>query len=584
MDVKRHVLIIEPISKRLDIADGTSIFDALLALNYPIGTLCGGNGTCGKCMIKIPDYNSANLSEPTQNEIKALGEVKIKDGYRLACQTKIYGDSRIFLINALMSNKNRILVDSDMKSLGINEKISLRPLISSEFLIITPSTINNPQSDYTNLVNAILESKVHNISWDTKFNEINDGNFNIIKKLPKIMRENKGGITVYFKKDLKIVDKKSISRWDIYDVEKDDRTEKMFGLAVDIGTTTIVGYLINLTSGETASISALLNPQVGIGEDLISRIMYIKENDAIEKGKKIIVDAINQILQECCQKVGITAVDVKDITIVGNTGMHHMFFGIPSEYLAVSPYVPVFKSPINVKAESLGLMCSRNVNVYSPPVIAGFVGTDTIGCILSSRIDTYEKYSLLIDIGTNGELVLGNRNGLVTASCAAGSALEGAHISFGMRASDGAIETVSIDKETLEPSLGIIGETNPIGICGSGIIDTAAEMLKSRIITRSGKFNTKSDKIRNSQRIFKNEAGYCYLLYDIDLDKERFDYNDKKNTIKRIFISQGDIQQLQLAKGAFLSAAFLMLDLENRKDSEIEQGLAERINRIKARR
>ncbi|MFX1393378.1 MAG: ASKHA domain-containing protein, partial [Promethearchaeota archaeon] len=282
-------------------------------------------------------------------------------------------------------------------------------------------------------------------------------------------------------------------------------------------------------------------------------------------------DAINDILDKCCKKAKISISNVKDITIVGNTGMHHMFFGVPSEFLAVSPYVPVFKAPINISAGVLGLSCNPNVNIYSPPVIAGYVGTDTIGCILSSRIDTFEKYSLLIDIGTNGELVMGNRSGLVTGSCAAGSALEGAQISCGMRASEGAIESVSIEKESLEPSLRVIGEIHPVGVCGSGLIDIVAEMLKSKIITRAGKFNMSSEKVKNHRRIIQREDGYCYIIYKSDWDDQYLQIEPSIKRSNEISISQKDINQLQLAKGAFLSAANLLLIMENKKQSELEQ-------------
>jgi uncharacterized 2Fe-2S/4Fe-4S cluster protein (DUF4445 family) len=359
----------------------------------------------------------------------------------------------------------------------------------------------------------------------------------------------------------------------LYDIDAGNVTDKLFGLAVDIGTTTIVGYLIYLKTGEIAAISALLNPQVMIGEDVISRISYIVKNKAINRAKQLIIKAINQIMEDCCYKANISISEVRDIAIVGNTAMHHMVFGIPSEFLAISPYTPVFKAPINLRAGTIGLKCNPNVNVYSPPVIAGYVGTDTIGGIISSKINTFTKFSLLIDIGTNGELVLGNREGLVTGSCAAGSALEGAHISCGMRASEGAIESVIIDTETLEPSIDVIGNQGPLGLCGSGLIDTVAEMLKSKIITRAGKFNSKLEEIINHRRVVKKEDGYHYILYSEKWDKEFFQTSSNYDNIREITISQKDINQLQLAKGAFLAAANLLLKMENKTESNIEQVL-----------
>jgi len=317
----------------------------------------------------------------------------------------------------------------------------------------------------------------------------------------------------------------------------------------------------------------MLNPQVKIGEDIVSRITYIVKNNAIDKAKELLVNAVNNILEDCCNKANISISEVRDISIVGNTAMHHMFFGLPSEFLAVSPYTPVFKAPINISAGTLGIKCNPNVNVYSPPVVAGYVGTDTIGCIISSKINSFKKYSLLIDIGTNGELVLGNNEALVAGSCAAGSALEGAHISHGMRASEGAIESVIIDKETLEPSIGVIGNRTPLGLCGSGLIDVVAEMLKSTIITRAGKFNSKSVKVVNNRRVVKKEDGYHYIIYNREWDNESFQTNTNYNNIGEITVSQKDINQLQLAKGAFLSAANLLLKTENKTQNDLEQVL-----------
>ncbi|MCP4764388.1 MAG: ATP-binding protein, partial [archaeon] len=394
---------------------------------------------------------------------------------------------------------------------------------------------------------------------------IDDRLYEITKKLPDIMRKNDGEITAYFQKNN--------NNWNIFDIEEGNKTKKIFGLAIDIGTTTIVGYLINLLTGETSSLSAMLNPQTAIGEDLVSRITYIKKNNAINKAKKLIIDAINKIIEDCCTKSKIDVIDVKDIVIVGNTGIYHMFFGIPSEYLAVAPFVPVFKAPINISAKNLGIKCNPNINVYSPPVIAGYVGTDTTGCIVSSRIDQYDKFSILIDIGTNGEIVIGNKKSLVTGSCAAGSALEGAHIKAGMRAAEGSIERVVIDRDSLDPTLGIIGdEIAPVGICGSGLIDVVAELLRSKVICQSGRFNVKAENLMSNKRIIKKGNKYNYILYKEEWDAENIGFNSSKETeIKEILISQEDIRQIQLAKGAFLTGSNILLDYEKKEASDVEQ-------------
>ncbi|MFX1420373.1 MAG: ASKHA domain-containing protein [Promethearchaeota archaeon] len=565
IEKNRHTLILEPLSKRVNVDNGSIVYKAILALNFPIGALCAGNGICGKCVIHILD-SKPKISKPTEKEIKILGNKKLIEGYRLACQTKIFGDLRVYLTDSLIPKGPRIVVDSDLESLGINDNRKIQPIILSKVYEVKIADLANPKNDLSRLEDIILEQSNNlEIFKNRPLFYLDDCFYNIVKKLPQIIREQNGKFTAFFRKF-------SLEEpWVLYDIDAGNVEEKIFGLALDIGTTTIVGYLIYLKTGEIAAISAMLNPQVTIGEDIISRITYIVKNNAIDKATKLIIYAVNHILEDCCNKANISMSDVRDISIVGNTAMHHMFFGIPTEFLAVAPYIPVFKAPINLSAGTLGIKCNPNANVYSPPVVAGYIGTDTIGCIVSSKINTYKKFSLLIDIGTNGELVLGNRKGLVAGSCAAGSALEGAHISHGMRASEGAIESVMINKESLEPSIDVIGNQPPLGLCGSGLIDIVAEMLKSKIITRAGKFNNKSAKVVNHRRVVKKDDGFHYIVYNKEWDNEHFQTTTNDNNIKEISISQRDINQLQLAKGAFLSAANLLLEMENKTKDELEQ-------------
>lgn len=558
---ERCLLILEPISKRVNIAKGRTVYDALLALNFPIGAFCGGKGTCGKCKIKIVD-TEVNLSPPTDQEIKKLGKQAIEDGYRLACQSYILGDSRIYLTDILVPKENRILVDSDISNLGIEAEGTFNPLVITRQAFVQKASLEAPTDDFSRLLEALSA----NDSYGFQSN-IDDAGLELSMKLPEIIRETEGTVTAFLRRSLN-------DHGDcLFDISAGDASSAVIGLAVDIGTTTIVGYLINLVTGEIIAISAMLNPQVAIGEDVVSRITYVVRNDGLSKAQSLVTGALNDIIADSCIKGGISPVDIRDIVVVGNTAMHHLFFGVPPKYLAVSPFTPVFKAPANVRARELGLSCNPNANVYSPPVIAGYVGTDTIGCIVASRIDQYNKYTLLIDIGTNGELVLGNKDGLIVSSCAAGSALEGAQISCGMRAAEGAIEAVHIDPDTLDPQLQVIGNTTPIGICGSGIVDVAAEMLRSRVITRSGKFNTRSDAIMQNQRIVKKDNDLCYILFDPARDDRAIQEFDGTIPVdaETITISQEDIRQLQLAKGAFLVGALLLLEQDGKQPADIEQ-------------
>ncbi|MFX1593723.1 MAG: 2Fe-2S iron-sulfur cluster-binding protein, partial [Promethearchaeota archaeon] len=396
MENKRFTLILEPISKRINVFEGSTVYKSILALNLPVGALCAGKGTCGKCLIRIVDPN-AKISEPSEKEKKYLDNKKVLEGYRLACQTKILGDLRVFLTDSLMPKGYRILVDADLRTLGIKESDKITPIISSKLCKVASADLNNPKSDLSCLIEGISERDNNfKICENNRELHVNNILYRICKKLSKTIRKENGIVTAYFRK-LFLKDS-----WILYDIDAGNKINKSFGLAIDIGTTTIVGYLIYLKTGEIVAISSMLNPHVAFGEDIISRIAYIIKNNGIEKAKNTLVSALNQILENCCEKTNISASCVKDISIVCNTGIHHMLFGLNPEFLSMSPYIPVFKAPTNISAHILGIKCNPNVNVYSPPVIAGYVGTDTIGCIISSKINTYDKYSLLIDIGTNG--------------------------------------------------------------------------------------------------------------------------------------------------------------------------------------
>jgi uncharacterized 2Fe-2S/4Fe-4S cluster protein (DUF4445 family) len=555
------VLILEPVSKRLNVARGKSVYDALVAMNFPVGAFCGGLGTCGKCKIRVVE-TEAKLSPPTEREMKKLGAQAITDGFRLACQAILLGNSRIYLTDTLLPKGNRILVDSDISHLGINIVGKLNPLVYSKPVVVPGASIDMPTADLSRILDTLEQDPNCGLRAS-----IDDAGYDLAREIPDMLRKEDGRVTAYFQRGF------NGKPPCLFDMAPGDRGTAVFGLAVDIGTTTIVGYLISLVTGEQVALSAMLNPQVAIGEDVVSRISYVTRNGSASKAQALVLGALNEIITDTCKKGSISPSDVRDIVIVGNTAMHHLFLGLNARYLAVSPFTPVFKAPTNVRARQLGLVCNQNANVYAPPVIAGYVGTDTIGCIVASRIDQYEKYTLLIDIGTNGELVLGNKTSLITGSCAAGSALEGAQISFGMRAAEGSIEAVKIDPVTLEPALQVIGNTTPIGICGSGIIDIAAEMLRARIITRSGRFNTKSGEIMKNPRIVKKGDEYLYVLFDPARDMHRISgFDGKLNDAARVItVSQEDIRQLQLAKGAFLVGALLLLEKDGKKPSDLEQ-------------
>lgn len=348
-----------------------------------------------------------------------------------------------------------------------------------------------------------------------------------------------------------------------------------YGIAFDLGTTTIVGYLVELHTGETLAIHSLFNPQITLGEDVISRIGYAEKSpENTDQTQKLVIYAFDQIIAHLLQETQITSLEVKKIVVVGNTAMHHLFFKLPVNTLGRSPYSPAVTEAWQVLNEEIGLSnIELSTPIYSPPLIAGFVGADTTADILAVRQDLLPSNTLMIDIGTNGELTLGGADsGIIAVSVAAGPAFEGAQITFGMRGETGAIERIKIDPESLEPEIEVIGNTNPMGLCGSAIIDIVAEMLRAKIITRSGNFNK---AFRNPQifpRIRQGTTGWEYIIHSQELpaiQKELIPDEYQKDL--EIYITQGDIREIQKAKGAFLSGALLLLQAKNQQITDLDQ-------------
>ncbi|MHA1624814.1 MAG: ASKHA domain-containing protein [Promethearchaeota archaeon] len=546
---KNIVIDFEPISRRIYHSDNETIYHTLTKSGIRIKSLCGGKGTCGKCKLLI--QKGLNLfNDSTETELEQLSKNEIKEGWRLACQA-LLDYRKIEKIKNLQSLHIRIflpddLIVEDFKILttGVDKGIQLNPNVLKLRVHPDKPSLNKPIPDFERILYSLPPNKLKS----KKDIEIE---YNILKELPDLLRTQEDGLT------LTILNNK-----DIIDCEPGNTLEKNFGIAFDIGTTTIVGYLMNLNDGKIHAVSSLLNPQTAYGEDVITRITYIKENkDGLNQLNSAVINALNTIINKTCKKARIDHSNIYEISIVGNSVMHHIFLGINPTYIGLSPYVPAIQRSLNVKAKNLGLNISRGANVYVLPVVAGFVGADTIGVILSSQIEKESELTLAIDIGTNGEIIIGNKEILATASCAAGSALEGAHILHGMRAAAGAIDTIKIDPRDLTVNYSTIKDKKPMGICGSGIIDAVAELLKARVLTRSGNFNK---ELTGNDRLIKIGKSFEFIIAD----------KDETSTGKHITISQNDVRELQMAKGAFYSGMRLILsclDRTRKSHHEIQQ-------------
>ncbi len=519
-----------PEGKHLDIKSGSTVLDATRKMGIDIQAPCGDLGLCGRCKIVLG--KGKNLAElPTETEKKILSTKELDDGYRLACQCKVSEKGLLSVIVPPESkiSQQRIVIQ------GIMPQFQMSPIVKDT--IIELKKKQESKSDSETLLEALSENG---------FTDVSIG-IDAIRRLPDVIREGNWSInaTLWNNKE-------------VLSLQPKDKAGQTLGFAVDVGTTKVAGYLVDLKNGELLAAVSLPNPQISFGEDLISRITYWTESE--EKGislQKIVIGCVNKLIEDSCKKFDVTKNEIYDITVVGNTAMHHIFFGISPKYVGQSPFPVAVKNSFDVKAKDIGMIANSAAYVHALPPIAGFVGADTVAGILATEIYNKEETCMLIDVGTNAEIVVGNKDKLTCCSAPAGPAFEGAKIKHGMRASSGAIETVWIDPKTLETGYKTIDETKPRGICGSGIIDTVAQLLKTNVIDDIGRFNK---KLNNPRLRILGENTEFVLAWQKDTSIN-----------KDITITRHDIQEILLAKAAVYTGTHILLKRLNLKPNDVEK-------------
>ena len=516
----------QPSGKRGEIHEEKTILEASRELGVQIESLCGGEKTCGKCKAKLLE---GELSPFTDEEAKFISEAERVQGYRLSCAARIEGDVSIFVPEESRMQKQMVRKKEGEKA------IALKPAVTPFFVKLTPPSFYDLLGDYDRLKNTLSEKyQLHHLVID----------YPTLLKLPCALREGNWEVTAIIWMDQKILD------------IRPGQANNLYGLAIDIGTTTVAGYLCNLGNGEVVATESMMNPQVVYGEDVMSRINYTMTHpDGLELLHRSIIDGLNHLIKAAVEDAHLSPDDILELTVVGNTVMHHLFLGIDPQYLGVSPFPPALHQSINLKARDLGLRVHPSANVFILPVEAGFVGADNVGVLIAEEPYRRDEMALIIDIGTNGELVLGNKDRLLSSSCATGPALEGAHIKYGMRAAPGAIERVRIDSETLEVDFKVIGEPDwksksksvrAKGICGSGIIDAIAELYRNGVIEKSGRFK---EGLPASRLRISSEGKPEFVIA----------WEEETSLKKDVTITQQDVRNVQLAKGAIYAGAKLMM-------------------------
>ncbi|MCX7747249.1 MAG: ASKHA domain-containing protein [Clostridia bacterium] len=492
------------------VKEGTNLLRFLQKNNIDVSAPCGGKGTCGKCKVRI-----AESLDFFGKEKNILGTKKIEEGYRLACYHKIESDLELFLDKKLKEAK----ILSEIKK---NTR-KIEPVVKKVYTELKYPGVNDQQADYDRILSFAQSTR------------IND-DLDFIREIPQIIRKDNFKTTlVYFGKKLMAV-------------EAGDTTGKLFGVAMDIGTTTVVGYLMNLLSGEVLSTYSFLNPQAKFGADVISRIDYAsREKEGLEQLNRVIVDKINKMISHFTLEKGVKEGEIYTIFVAGNTTMLHLLLGISPHNLSVAPFIPVTTEMHKVKARELGIHIHPLGVMLVLPGVSAYIGADTLAAILSSGIYKKRSLSLLIDLGTNGEMVLGSKKGLYACSTAAGPAFEGANIRNGVGGVKGAIDRVYF-KNGIE--LSTLGNQKACGLCGSGIVDAVSGLLFNGLVDSSGKMVQKE----KTSHIFKERI--------VELDGIRaFKLVDGKESVdgEDIVITQRDIREVQNAKAAIAAGIRILV-------------------------
>lgn len=493
-----------PQNVEIMVEEGTDLLEAQIKAGLHPDAPCGGKGTCGKCLVNISE------GEPS--------------GVQKACTTKITCD---MTVNLQASGGHSILLE------GVQRKIVLKSAICSVNVTVKPCELGDNASDWKRLKKAVAEAA--GIAEDRI-----PPNRKLISDLYQILKDNDYSLNVVLCGD------------EILDLRPSD--DPVYVMAFDIGTTTIVGYLLNAATGEELAVTSMLNPQSQYGADVIERSNYAIA-DGVEELSSLVHEALNQLIEQAVKKAGVNRTAIYMISVVGNTCMHHLFAGISPKALVHAPYNPTVSESMIMKAKDMEIDIFPDGRVMLLPNIAGFVGADTVGVMLATEFDILEELSLVIDIGTNGEMVMGDKNRRIACSTAAGPAFEGAKIACGMRGAKGAIDHAKWEDGKLVYS--VIGNGKPTGICGSGLMDIVTFLLEGGIMDEMGRimdedeFETDIAKTCAS-RIIRVEPNNmkAFLLAD----------ETESGNGQKVYLSQKDIREVQLAKSAMAAGITLMAD------------------------
>ena len=541
MSEKDPLVVFTPSGKRGRFPVGTQLLEAARTLGVDVDSVCGGRALCGRCQVLVMEgdfpkhgvsSHAANLTPLSAAEEGYAQRRPLPSGHRLSCSTQIQGDLVIDVPPTSQVHRQVVRKAADARP------ITLNPVVHLHYVEVRQPDMHDPAGDLQRLLEAL------NREW--KFGPLR-ADLAVLQKLQQALRQGEWRVTVAVHAGTQL-----IGVWPGFH-------DRVYGLAVDVGSTTIAAHLCNLESGEVAASSGAMNPQIRFGEDLMSRVSYsMMHPGGAQQMTEAVRGAVNALAADVAREAKVEPSDILELTVVGNPIMHHLLLGIDPVELGGAPFALATDSALALHASELGLTVHPGARVYTLPCIAGHVGADTAGMLLSERPDLSEKLTLLVDVGTNAEIVLGSRERLLACSSPTGPAFEGAQISSGQRAAPGAIERVRIDRATLEPKFKVIGSdlwsnqpgfeqvvaaTGVTGICGSGIIEVIAEMYLAGIISQDGVID--GELSQRSDRIVQTGRTYAYVVH---------------RGTPALQITQNDVRAIQLAKAALRAGVALLMD------------------------
>ncbi len=524
----------QPTGRRFQVAESETLFEAAIEAGVEVDTVCGGNGSCGKCKVRIEEAPPA--AGPLDYLLLSGGE--IAGGYRLSCQLAADRDMVVDVPETGDLATARILHQ------GVSRQVPLQPNLRKLFV---------PYGDPRQAQNVSDWDRVRKL-WPRNARP-RDIALHLLRTLPAAARD-KAGMT------LVVAGRRVIA------IEPGNTAHRQYGVAFDIGSTTVVGFLMDLGTGAEAAVASAVNRQAVYGDDIIGRLARAQRNpEGLARLNAMIVEQLNELLAELAAAAGVEAGEIYEVTVVGNMAMHHFLLRLDSTYLGLAPYAPVIREGVALSAGELGLALGADVPVFVLPNVAGFVGSDMVAVMLATEMGVGDGMRVAIDVGTNGEIALGHRKRLIACSAPAGPAFEGARIKMGMRAASGAIDHVSMGADV---ELSVIGGGPPKGICGSALIDVVAELLRAGLLSPSGAFVRLAELPEGTppaltERLIeapRRRDTYFLLARAADTGAER-----------DIVFSQADVRECQLAKGAIRAGTMVLQDEMGLADGDLDEVL-----------